>query len=489
MSETVRNFQNAIQNAATHKCKVHLPYPLDIPIPSSDPSAAPRTFRVEVNYKKKLEECQCNAVYQQYSSQQLTQAMERGRLSKLVPRFSIAPVNSDISYTTRVTPYSLTKFELETELKKSEKLPPYFNWADKSIGISPVYNQGMCGSCWAIATATCLSDVFSIQKDIENPNLSPTYLLSCKPQSRCGGGDPSEAVKSIQETGITSSSCTDENWCAPFTGCGGNPTINFDPATINTLIPTCSEKSCGKRYYISDAKLICVQPDLTDFSSEEKNIISNYFEKVDTAVSGLDYKQVQALIKSHIFINGPVIGGFHVFNNFFRDDFSETNQIYVETASYRGVPGVDYSDIQKSWAGSHAVVIVGWGKEKVQDEEVDYWIARNSWGISWGSEGYFKIAMYGNDPKKKFQNRFSQFEYPSIMISEDGIGLTGGVILITPGKIDEPLKESSTSLLYNPRIDNKILGKVVLTAVTIFFMRNIPVALLLAILIVVWGML
>jgi hypothetical protein len=345
----------------------------------------------------------------------------------------------------------------------------------------------MCGSCWAIAAATCLSDVFVIQKGIENPNLSPTYLLSCEPQSRCNGGDPSLAVKDIQQNGIVPSDCTDENWCAPFTGCGGNVAIDFDPKMIDTLIPKCPEKSCGKRYYIADAKLICVQPDLTDFTTAEKEIVSGYFSKVDAAVAGLDYKQVQALIKRHIYLKGPVIGGFHVFNNFFRDDFAETNQIYVETSSYRGVLGVDYNDVQKSWAGSHAVVIVGWGREKVQDEDVDYWIARNSWGVSWGTGGYFKIAMYGEEPGKKFQNRFSQFEYPSVIVSEDGVGLTGGVILITPGKIEEP--KASITPLYNPRLDNKILSKVLLTALAIFMISKIPVSLLLAILILVWGVL
>ncbi|EFX87407.1 hypothetical protein DAPPUDRAFT_312322 [Daphnia pulex] len=36
---------------------------------------------------------------------------------------------------------------------------------------------------------------------------------------------------------------------------------------------------------------------------------------------------------------------------------------------------------------NHAVVLVGWGNQN----GIDYWIGRNSWGPGWGKEGYFLI--------------------------------------------------------------------------------------------------
>lgn len=43
--------------------------------------------------------------------------------------------------------------------------------------------------------------------------------------------------------------------------------------------------------------------------------------------------------------------------------------------------------------GGHAVKIVGWGKEL----ETFYWVVQNSWGASWGENGFFRIKNWHDD--------------------------------------------------------------------------------------------
>lgn len=86
--------------------------------------------------------------------------------------------------------------------------------------------------------------------------------------------------------------------------------------------------------------------------------------------STVNAKGVSA-IQSEIYANGPVETGFDVYEDF----FSYKSGIYHYTAG--------------SKAGGHAVKIIGWG----QENGVNYWICANSWGTSWGMDGFFNIEF------------------------------------------------------------------------------------------------
>ena len=45
--------------------------------------------------------------------------------------------------------------------------------------------------------------------------------------------------------------------------------------------------------------------------------------------------------------------------------------------------------------GGHAVKLIGWGTEN----GLDYWLCANSWGTSWGMNGFFKLAISDTSSK------------------------------------------------------------------------------------------
>jgi C1A family cysteine protease len=50
-----------------------------------------------------------------------------------------------------------------------------------------------------------------------------------------------------------------------------------------------------------------------------------------------------------------------------------------------------YSHVYGVSEGGHAVVFVGYGVSG-GGVGVKYWIVRNSWGVGWGENGYFRIV-------------------------------------------------------------------------------------------------
>jgi len=66
--------------------------------------------------------------------------------------------------------------------------------------------------------------------------------------------------------------------------------------------------------------------------------------------------------------------------------------VYEDFVNYKS--GI-YQYTEGRALGGHAVKIVGWGNQI----EKFYWIVQNSWGESWGENGYFRIVNWHTDMK------------------------------------------------------------------------------------------
>lgn len=90
--------------------------------------------------------------------------------------------------------------------------PTVFDWHDRNGKdyMTPVKNQGQCGSCWAFGVIGTIEAQINIEK--KDPNfdvdLSEQYLVSkCCSAGDCGGGYPTGALAFIKSTGVPDESC------------------------------------------------------------------------------------------------------------------------------------------------------------------------------------------------------------------------------------------------------------------------------------------
>jgi len=107
-----------------------------------------------------------------------------------------------------------------------------FDWRNKDgkDWMTPIKNQGSCGSCWAFSAVGVVEaaiNIYANDPDIDI-DLSEQHLVSdCCNAGSCGGGAPRRALEYIRDTGVPEESCfpyiASDCTCAPCSDWAENP--------------------------------------------------------------------------------------------------------------------------------------------------------------------------------------------------------------------------------------------------------------------------
>lgn len=207
------------------------------------------------------------------------------------------------------------------------------------------HNPHACESGWAFASAGTLGARLKIQNKAVFPEVvvGVQNIIGCYSETTgCLAGTHENAYDHFKNKGATDESCN--NYQA----------IGYDNGyKCDDDLSLCADCSHGAG---------CWQPNSFKYYTIEGYATSSDADKLVEALQ-----------------TGPVTCGMCVHDDF-RKQYSNT--IWEDTTSCTKI--------------NHYVNVVGYGSS----ESTDYWVVQNSWGTSWGDQGFFKIIKNPTDPTR-----------------------------------------------------------------------------------------
>jgi len=227
--------------------------------------------------------------------------------------------------------YLGTKINVEsTPVPKASNVEDTYNatvdWRNKNV-VTPIKNQGQCGSCWSFSTTGSTEGAHAL-KTGNLVSLSEQNLMDCSTSygnQGCNGGLMDQAFQYIiANKGID----TEESY--PYQGVQG--TCQYNAANSGATLSSFKDIPKGDEATLQTA--VTQQP-------------------VSVAIDA-----------SHI-----------------------SFQLYTS--------GIYYDILCSATRLDHGVLVVGYGTDTTDNRA--YWIVKNSWGTTWGQEGYLYMSKDRNN--------------------------------------------------------------------------------------------
>jgi cathepsin L len=203
-------------------------------------------------------------------------------------------------------------------------VPDELDWRNFNA-VTPVKNQGQCGSCWSFSATGAIEGAYAIKSNVLI-SLSEEQLVDCSRlygNNGCNGGLMDSAFKYTMVNGM----CSENDY--PYTSSSGKTKYNCLKCNPVVKVHGCYDVQSNDQLALKEAVSI-----------------------------------------------GPVSVAIDADTRYFQSYSS-------------GI--MDLSDCNLNL--DHGVLIVGYGIEN----DTKYWLLKNSWGDSWGEQGYFRILRTDSD--------------------------------------------------------------------------------------------
>jgi cathepsin L len=230
-----------------------------------------------------------------------------------------------------------------TFLQSETDLPKEKIWSNLAMA-HRIRNQGDCGSCWAIASASVLEAHYEIYKGTPR-TFSAQQIVACTPNPRhCGGdGGCKGATAELAMDWVLKHGCPEESE-APYSSgggsChdGGSATLEMAQILSDRSVASAASASLG----------------MTGWETLPKNT----YEPLARALAE----------------RGPVA-------------------VSVAADAWFNYESGIFNNCGKDAVIDHAVVALGYGEES----GVKYWVIQNSWGEEWGENGHIRLQRHDSD--------------------------------------------------------------------------------------------